>query len=119
MGINELKRQLEELGYTVKDITSGVVSFIFIVPLGRFKGQELEIALQAAQFPNVPPPGILLNKNLLPNQAGGVHPTGGIHIRSIAGRSWQYWSRPFNDWATTDRTAKTYLAFIRTLFDFI
>lgn len=118
MGINELKRQLEELGYNVNDITPGFISFRFTVPHGKFKGEELEIALQGAQFPNVPPPGILLNKNLLPLRGGGQHPTGGIHNRTVAGQNWQYWSRPFKDWASTDRTARTYLAFIRTLFDF-
>lgn len=118
MGINELKSQLEELGYKVNDIASGIISFKFIVPHGRFKDEELEIALQWAQFPNLPPPGLLLDKGLLPLQSGGQHPSGGIHNRNFGGRTWQYWSRPFKDWASTDRTAKTYLAFIRTLFDF-
>ena len=117
MGIIQLKQELDELGYEVNTVAHDAVSFSFTVPLGRFKGETLEIAVQAPQFPNVPPPGILINKQLLPLQKGGTHPSGGIHIRQHGGRQWQYWSRPFRDWAQSDRTAKTYLAFIRTLFD--
>ena len=44
------------------------------------------------------------------------HPVGGVHT-SPFGPDWQYWSRPFHQWGQTDRTAKSYMAFIRHLFE--
>lgn len=119
IGLIELKRQLSELGYN-PEITGNVfVVFEFIVPTGRFKGQKIEIALQAPQFPLNPPSGPYIKPHLMTiTGGGGVHPTGGIHDRKLPTPDFQYWSRPFNGWAKSEKNAKEYMAFIRTLFDF-
>ena len=49
---------------------------------------------------------------------GGKHPNGGIHARNKPTPDWQYWSRPFKNWNSSRKSAKEYLAFIRTLMDF-
>jgi hypothetical protein len=92
--------------------------FKFIVPLGRFKGREIEIALQGQQFPMLPPSGPHIKPHLLPiTGGGGTHPFGGIHDRKLPTQEFQYWSRPFKGW-TSGMTVDDYLAFLRTLLDF-
>lgn len=113
-----LRRELEDMGYVTEVVCPGVIAFSYKIPVGRFMGTEITLALQGPQFPNIPPPGLLINIHLLPLKGGGVHPTGGIHARNYGGRNWQYWSRPYREWSKTDRSIKTYMAFVRLLFDF-
>ncbi|MBI2417416.1 MAG: hypothetical protein HYV28_05840 [Ignavibacteriales bacterium] len=118
IGLTELQRQLEELGYKSYQL-KGFVCFNYIIPHGRFRNQEVEIALEAPQFPLIPPSGPTFKPHLLPiTNGGGVHPFGGIHQRNLPTSDWQYWSRPFTNWNNTEKNAKTYLAFLRTLLDF-
>ncbi len=119
IGIIELQRQLTELGLQPEILNNVYVAFKFKVPHGRFRGQEIEIALEAPQFPLNPPSGPYIKPHLMPfTGGGGVHPTGGIHQRNLPTEEWQYWSRPFSNWNNSEKNAKEYLAFIRTLFDF-
>lgn len=118
IGIQCIEGQLKELGYEVTKPRQDMVAFNFEVPHGRFKGKQIEVAIHAPQFPNIAPTGIYIKPHLMPLQNGGTHPTGGIHNRNMPTNEWQYWSRPIRDWNTTDKTMKTYLSFIRTLFDF-
>lgn len=119
IGLNELQNQLTELGFENEILNNRFVVFKFIVPTGRFKDKEIEIALEAPQFPLNPPSGPYIKPHLMPiTGGGGVHPTGGIHGRNLPTSEYQYWSRPFRGWNNSDKNAKEYLAFIRTLFDF-
>ena len=119
IGLDELRRQLCELGYTSSVIDNRFVMFNFYVPTGRFKDTIVEIALEAPQFPLNPPSGPYIRPHLMPiNGGGGEHPNSGIHQRNLPTAEFQYWSRPFNNWNNSEKTAKEYLAFIRTLFDF-
>lgn len=118
VGVERMEKELAEMGYDSYRPCPDIVAFKFVVPHGRFKGEEVEIALHAPQFPRVAPHGPFIKPHLLPIGRGGAHPNGGIHRRSKPGPEWQLWSRPMNDWASTDKTIRTYLAFIRTLFDF-
>jgi len=119
IGLNELQNQLSELGYKTEIVDKRFVVFKFIIPTGRFIDKEIEIALEAPQFPLNPPSGPYIKPHLMPiTGGGGAHPTGGIHRRDIPTSEFQYWSRPFNGWSNSSKNAKEYLAFIRTLFDF-
>ncbi|HMI02498.1 MAG TPA: hypothetical protein VK541_08460 [Pedobacter sp.] len=125
MGTSEIKDQLEKLGYQVITYSSpngkvlDFIGFLFRIPLGRFKGQEIEVAINAPQFPVIPPSGPHIKPHILPiTGGGGSHPFGGIHAREQPSGEFQYWSRPFSDWENTDKNMKTYLAFLRTLLDF-
>jgi len=118
MGNQELMSQLQSKGLETWMHTNNFVCFKFIVPLGRFKGREIEIALQGQQFPMLAPSGPHIKPHLLPiTGGGGTHPFGGIHDRKVPTQEYQYWSRPFKGW-TSGMTADDYLAFLRTLLDF-
>ncbi|MEL7585269.1 MAG: E2/UBC family protein [Prolixibacteraceae bacterium] len=110
--------QLQALGYVVHEPAPDFLRFEFEIPVGKFYGQWVSIALQVNDsFPLNPPPGPHLKPHLLPiSGGGGTHPYGAIHTSPL-GSEWQYWSRPFtNHWNNTDKTVKTYLAHIKNLF---
>ncbi|MFI5451359.1 hypothetical protein ACHMWN_04305 [Pedobacter sp. UC225_61] len=119
IGSLQIKEELEKLGYETIAYTADFIGFKFIIPLGRFKGQEIEVAINAPQFPSIPPSGPHIKPQLLPiTGGGGTHPFGGVHARELPNSDFQYWSRPFADWENTDKDMKTYIAFLRTLLDF-
>jgi len=125
MGISDIKEQLEAMGYAVKTYPDspgypgGFVAFTYVVPHGRFMGKEVEIALNAPQFPLVPPSGPYISPHLLPVKPyGQQHPLDGIHARNVPTPEFQYWSRPYQAWNESGKTVRDYLCFIRTLFDF-
>jgi hypothetical protein len=125
MGNVAMVAQLEELGYQPTThqehphYPGGFVSFKFKVPLGRFIGQEIEVALNAPHFPLVPPSGPYISPHLLPIKPfGPLPPFDGIHDRLVPTAEFQYWSRPFHGWNESGKTIKEYICFLRTLFDF-
>jgi hypothetical protein len=125
MGNDVIQQQLSSLGYESviyeadPQYPGGFVSFKFIVPLGRFRGKEIEVAVNAPQFPMIPPSGPYIKPHILPlNPSGSLHPFDCIHDRKVPTPDYQYWSRPFNNWTDSNQDMKTYIAFLRTLFDF-
>lgn len=119
MGTEDIKSQLRELGYEPVDHGDQFVGFRFTIPHGRFRGREVDIALQAPQFPDIPPTGPYIKPFLLPiKPQQGPHPDHGVHDWKKPTPEFQYWSRPCNGWDNTEKTMKTYLSFLRTLFDF-
>jgi hypothetical protein len=119
IGISELKRQLEEMGFVVSMDGDNFLFFKYKIPLGRFRDKEIDLGFEAPQFPLNPPSGLIIKPHLLPvSGGGGAHPNGGIHSRPSPSTEWQYWSRPFPGWETSGKNAKAYMAFVRTLFDF-
>lgn len=120
MANQELENQLTKAGFKTTRYSNEFVSFEFDIPTGRFRGQKIEVALDAPQFPLIPPSGPYIKPHLLPmNGTGGKHPFDGIHDRKMPNEEFQYWSRPCNSWGSCEKKdINTYMAFMRTLFDF-
>jgi hypothetical protein len=113
--------QLKALNYTVEDRNEGRLVFPYMVPVGRFIGQEIRLGFEVADdFPLNPPGGLHLAPRLMPLTGSTPNPPApGINESPSFGPEWQYWSRPFPDWDKTDRTVRAYLAHIRHIFDTI
>jgi len=109
---------LRNLGYEVDDLGNNRVAFKYLIPVGKFLGQEINLGFEVpGDFSLSPPGGPHMSPHLLPiNAVAGTHPNCGVH-QSPFGQSWQYWSRPFPEWPKTDRTVRTYMAHIKHLFD--
>ena len=113
---------LEDLGY-VPILVPGHADHVTIqyqVPSGKFAGKKLQLGfIVPGDFPLTPPSGPHVSEAIHPVQAGGAHPTGGIHdspaFKSANNQSWQYWSRPHLNWVK--KTVVEYMAHIRRLWE--
>src|SRR5688572_29735708 len=110
--------QLKAMQCEPSDRDGSFITFPYTIPVGRLAGTQITLGFQVTDdFPMNPPGGPHVSPRLMPqNPSGGTHPTFGIHASNL-GEDWQYWSRPFPNWPTTDRTVKAYMAHIRHLFD--
>lgn len=117
MPYDEFARELAALINRTPDSLGGNrLSFTYEIPVGRFKGVTITIGIEVpADFPNTPPSGPHIKPRLLP-----LNPNAPSHPERVApspfGEEWEYWSRPFSDWAESDHSVKSYLAHIRNLF---
>jgi hypothetical protein len=109
--------QLMALGYKVEERGGNRLAFPYIISIGPLANKEIWLGfIVADDFPLTPPSGPHVSPQILPlNTSSTEHPHGGVHPSDF-GPEWEYWSRPFNGWATTDRTVRAYLAHIRGLF---
>lgn len=111
--------QLRAAGYTgVIELADNPnhVKFSYTVNTGRFSGQEIDLGIVVPlDFPMSPPSGPHVHKEIHPQQGGGQHPAGGIHASSF-GIGWQYWSRPYPNWAQGKRDATRYMSFVHGLW---
>jgi hypothetical protein len=113
---------LEDLGY-VPILVPGHADHVTIqyqVPSGKFAGKKLQLGfIVPGDFPLTPPSGPHISEAIHPIQAGGTHPTGGIHdaptFKSANNQGWQYWSRPHSNWVK--KTVVEYMAHIRRLWE--
>lgn len=112
--------QLRKLGYNAEEKPSTqFVIMDYQIDVGTRAGETIKLAFQVAEdFPLNPPGGPHVSPRLFPiHPAKDIpHPHGAVHESKDLGENWEYWSRPFPDWNQTDRTARTYMAYIRRLF---
>lgn len=106
--MDELIRQLRELGYTVEQSQGIVIIKDFRVRAGRDAGSQVDVGVLANDFPFTPPAGIHIHPVLQPPSKGGVH-------GSPLGEGWQYWSRRLPDWQK-DRSAHHIISYINKVF---
>lgn len=117
------EEQLRELGYKLKRRPEGVLIFDYEVEVGPLAGDQIKLGFYPpALYPLTPPTGPLVSPRILPiNRYGSKHPFDKIHPARIGGlrdpnEEWQYWSRPFPDWPSSDRNARSYMSHVRRLF---
>jgi hypothetical protein len=125
-GIAAFTAGLHELGYTPSDVpdNTGSLYFDYRVETGVFAGKDVRIGLVIpADFPMNPPTGPHVSPDIHPIKADGDHPTGHVHrdhsahFQKALGGSWQYWSRPFREWAQSKRNVAAYMNHIWQLWD--
>ena len=112
--------QLRELKHHVEVLDGERIVLNYTIPVGKFVGQTIKLGFVVQEdFPlNPPASGPHISPRLLPiHPEQTPHPDGGVHESDRFGSEFEYWSRPHNDWAKTDRSAKAYMAFIRRLFE--
>ena len=121
MARSDFIQQLTDLGYQIQllDPAKGRLSFPYEIPVGRLIGTRIRLGFVIADdFPLNPPSGPHISPRILPlNPQYNTHPNGGVHESPDFGDDWEYWSRPFEGWAKTDRSVRTYMAHIRHLLD--
>src|SRR5208283_3362827 len=120
-GVVAFAEGLRTLGYEPQSLpnSSDHIFFNYLVEIGRFAGRVVRLGfIVPPDFPNIPPGGPHVSPHIQPVHAGSdvPHPLGGVHgssssqFEKAAGGSWQYWSRPFVNWAQGKRTVSAYMA---------
>jgi hypothetical protein len=116
--------QLEALGYKVEssnppNFPPNMLVFDYVIEVGSKTGQKIKMAFIVNEdFPLNPPSGPFISPKLLPIHPPqeASNPLAAVHDRPDMGPDWEYLSRPFQTWNTTDKTVRTYMTYIRRLF---
>ncbi len=127
LGAYVLGDQLENLGYEpeIKPSLKGgkIVCVRHEVEVGPLAGTTVRLGLNNAHFfPLLAPTGLLVSPQLLPMKPDGVkHPYDRVFPADTGDLwdpegVWQYWSRPFPDWESSERNALAYMEHVRKLF---
>jgi hypothetical protein len=117
-GVSAFMEGLRKLGLNPTQVPGQPEQVIidYVVPAGSKAGREVKHGFVVPpDFPATPPSGPHVSPAIHPVQAGGSHPTGGVHA-SPFGAAWQYWSRPFPLWPQSARTAAAYMGHVYTLW---
>ena len=106
--IDDFASQLRQMGFDVS-INASFVIFPFEIQSGGRSGQAVTVGIEVpGDFPANPPPGPHIRPHL-------GHPDGHVNPSPL-GQEWEYWSRPFPSWPSTNRTASDYMCHVRLLF---
>jgi hypothetical protein len=106
-GAAEFARQLRDLGHDQVAADGDRVTLPYEVPIGRHAERIIRLGFAVpADFPLTPPGGPHVSPRL-------GHAAGAVHASPAFGSDWEYWSRPFQGWPSTDRTVRTYMAHVR------
>jgi hypothetical protein len=125
-GVSVFIEGLRELGLAPSTLPNRPdhVVFDYRVESGRFAGKQVRLGFVApADFPITPPSGPYVSPHIHPIKTDGGHPTGAVHaaqaepFQAGAGGEWQYWSRPFKEWAQSRQNVAAYMAHIWRLWD--
>lgn len=122
---DDFMAQLRQLGYEPEVRANDFILFDYEVEVGKHVGEVVKLGLQVpTDWPASPPSGPYVSPRLLPISSGATgrgRPWDAVH--TVDGRGiddptgiWEYWSRPYLAWPTTDRSVKAYLRHLRTLF---
>lgn len=107
--VDDFADQLQALGFEVT-INVSKVTLPFEIPVGGQSGRTVMLGIDVpGDFPANPPTGPHVSPKL-------GHPDGAVSDSPQFGVEWEYWSRPFQSWASTNRTVSDYMAHVRRLF---
>jgi hypothetical protein len=126
VGPAALAAGLRALGYGVDDASTPatlqghqLLRIQYRIRFGTHAGDTCTVAFIAPpDFPASSPGGIYVHPSLRPLNQNSMLPHGGVtDATPIFGeQGWQYWSRPHDTWAQTDRNAKAWMAHVHRLF---
>lgn len=119
-GVEAFTKGLYDLGYSplALDGKADHIVIDYVVLTGRFADEKVRLGfIVPGDFPMTPPSGPHVSPQIHPILSGGAHPTGGVHQSPAFGTEWQYWSRPFVDWAQSKKTVAVYMSHIWRLWD--
>jgi hypothetical protein len=128
MPAEEFIQELRGLGYEVDNspvpqLQENVVARLpFRIPLGSKSGEEITLGfIVPPDYPMTCPSGPYMSPHVLPlNTSTSEPPYGGVSDASGSfGGEWQYWSRPYNGWAQSERNARAYMRHVKHLFHLI
>lgn len=125
VGPAALAAGLRGLGYDVDESVPpalqghALLRFPYKIRFGTHAGELCTVGFIAPpDFPASAPGGIYVYPSLRALSAESALPHGGVSDASavfgVAG--WQYWSRPHDGWAQSDRDAKTWMSHVHRLF---
>jgi len=126
IGVQAFVTGLEALGFKPQQLPGNQnhIFFDYTVENGKFKDKMVRLGLIVPHdFPMTPPTGPYVSPDIHPINTSGPHPLGAIHKQQAlpfeagAGGTWQYWSRPFSNWATSKRSVPTYMSHISKLWE--
>jgi hypothetical protein len=119
--------QLRDLGFDAVETPIAqmpgqtIIQLPYTIPLGSKSGDEIRLGFLVPPDYNLTcPSGPYMQPHVLPINQATEPPYGGVTDAShVFGAGWQYWSRPYNNWAGSDRNARAYMRHIKHLFDLI
>ena len=111
----KFKDGLIKLGYDVKDISDTKVAFDYEIKDGKYKERKIKLGFEVPpDFELTPPTGPHLTPRFLPmNPAAPNHPE--RVADSSFGQDWQYLSRPFPNWVSTNKSVGVYMHYVDQL----
>jgi hypothetical protein len=124
-GASAFVEGLTQLGYTPRALPGmpDHVVIDYVVLSGCFEGACVKLGfIVPPDFPITPPSGPHTSPCLRPSDQPGEHPNGARHTHhaqpfaQAEGGAWQYWSRPFPNWAPSKSPVGTYMTFIDQLW---
>lgn len=125
-GVDVFVEGLKALGYSPVALPGKPdhIIFDYEVQDGRFKGEKVRHGfIVPSDFPITPPSGPHVSPQVLPINTSGTHPAGAIHhsqaqpFEEGVGGQWEYWSRPFMDWAQSKKSVAAYMSHIWRLWE--
>ncbi|HQQ95011.1 MAG TPA: hypothetical protein PLQ93_10690 [Bacteroidia bacterium] len=104
--------QLKALGFNPQEPDSEKIYFEYVIPVGKNIGKKVLLGFEGTNsFPMNCPPG----PHIMTLSDGWQEHPQNINPSQFQPGNWRYWSRPFNDWNRSERTAKAYLSHIKNI----
>ena len=125
-GARKFAQGLVDLGYNPRLLpgTDDHLVIDYTVLSGCFADTRVKLGfIVPPDFPLTPPSGPHTSPCLRPSDLPGDHPDGARHTSHAQpfakgeGGKWQYWSRPYPNWARPSKPVNTYMTFIDRLWE--